>query len=88
MDTGIDDDEAIAYRVDRREGRPYLVVANLGRSVAVVELGPAGSGKEGRTVAKRIASGAVAATLVTHEDTAVGDGGLRLAPWESRVYPL
>lgn len=88
VDTGIDDDEAIAYRVDRREGRPYLVVANLGRSVAVVELGPAGSGKEGRTVAKRIASGAVAATLVTHEDTAVGDGGLRLAPWESRVYPL
>lgn len=80
--------EVVAYRVDPVGGRPYLVVANLGLEVETVELGPAGPGREGRAASAGIADGSTTAVLVTHEDTAVDGPGMRLGPWESRVYPL
>lgn len=81
-------DEVVAYRVDPEDGRPYLVLANLGLEVEVVELGPAGPGRGGRAAAAGIADGSITAVLVTHEDTAVEGRGMRLGPWESRVYLL
>lgn len=85
VDTGGAGGDALAYHVDPEGGDPYVVLANLATEVARVELKPEG---HGRAAIKRIAAGAVAATLVTHEDTGIEQNTMRLGPWESRVYLL